>query len=214
MLTDIFEVRLYKERKIERARMLLQRAQIEFREERIPGERGGTLFRFRFPFNAKSFPEAWVFLTDELKEIFVEELFYWDGSIGHRNNLDGRDLTSYRWSSSKQHDADIVQTIATSIGYYVRVREDRRKQNCNYACSFRRKSLSKMTKEDLGPKNHHTGKFVVEQHDRKYCFQVPSSYLVMRRNHQIFVTGNCAGSGNLEAALTPPTPLVQTPDLS
>lgn len=209
---DIYEVRVYKPRKIERARMLLQNAGIDFCENDVAASKErangltGKSFLFRFPFNPKTFPSDWIYLSHELKEAFLDELMCWDGSVQTNENIPNRNggvgtATSKRYSSSKKHDIDLVQMIAHSCDYSTRLREDKRGTSFNYQLSLRSNRFSKMTKEDNSPNVMKTGKFEQVYVDRKYCFETASSYLVLRRNGKMFVTGNCAGTGNLEAAL-------------
>lgn len=201
---DIYEVRVYKERKIERCRKLLNAANIDFVEEVFPTKNknlSGVLFRFRFPMNVKHFPKEWIYLSKSLKEVFLDEIMYWDGSVSERVLPSGCYAINRRYSSSKKEDVDIVQMIAHSCGMSTRIREDKRGKNINYQLSLRSNCFSKMTKENNNPRVMHTGTFTQEIKERKYCFETNSGYLILRRNNKIFITGNCAGTGNLEAAL-------------
>ena len=201
---NIYEVRIYKERKIKRCRRLLTAANIEFIEEFLPAKNrnfSGVLFRFRFPLNVKHFPKEWIYLSKSLKEVFLDEILYWDGSVSEHMLPSGCCAISRRYSSSKKEDVDIVQMIAHSCGMSTRIREDKRGENINYQLSLRSNCFSKMTKENNNPRVMHTGTFTQEIKERKYCFETNSGYLILRRNNKIFITGNCAGTGNLEAAL-------------
>ena len=198
---DIYEVRVYKERKIERCRKLLNTANIDFIEEQTPARNEGlqgVLFRFRFPFNAKYFPKEWIYLSKHLKEVFLQELMYWDGSISKHVISSEEMVLTRRYSSSKKDDIDIVQMIAHSCGMSTRIREDKRGKNINYQLSLRSNCYTKMTKENKNLRVMHTGKFTQEAKERKYCFETNSGYLVLRRNNKIFITGNCSGTGSLE----------------
>lgn len=201
---DIYEVRIYKERKIERCRKLLNATNIDFVEDFLPAKNrnlSGVLFRFRFPMNVKHFPKEWIYLSKSLKKVFLDEIMYWDGSTLECMLPSGRYATHQRYSSSKKEDIDIVQIIAHSCGMSTRIREDKRGKNINYQLSLRSNCYSKMTKENNNPRVMHTGTFTQETKERKYCFETNSGYLILRRNNKIFITGNCAGTGNLEAAL-------------
>ena len=204
---NIYEVRVYKERKIERCRKLLNAANIDFIEKLLPAKNGnisGVLFRFRFPLNAKHFPKEWIYLSKSLKKAFLDEIMYWDGSVSEHILPSGscaKYAKSLRYSSSKKEDIDIVQMIAHSCGISTRIREDKRGENINYQLSLRSNRFSKMTKENNNPRVMHTGTFTQEIKERKYCFETNSGYLILRRNNKIFITGNCAGTGNLESAL-------------
>ena len=201
---DIYEVRVYKERKIERCRKLLNAANIDFVEEVFPTKNKNlscVLFRFRFPMNVKHFPKEWIYLSKSLKEVFLDEIMYWDGSVSERMLPSGCYAMNRRYSSSKKEDVDIVQMIAHSCGMSTRIREDKRGKNINYQLSLRSNCFSKMTKENNNPRVMHTGTFTQEIKERKYCFETNSGYLILRRNNKIFITGNCSGTGNLEAAL-------------
>ena len=185
-------IRVKKERKKERLEWLLKQANIPYKYKYFSKEERHSFF-FENPLNNKLFPCEWLNLTRHLREIFIEEVAYWDG----HTTEDGNTI----YFSSKKHDIDIVQMIAHSIGINAKVNiddrtEKRKNTNISYRLSFKRActnySLSKKNKQHLTMEKSKDG-FC-------YCFNVPSSMLILRRENKIFITGNC-GLGHLSEVL-------------
>ena len=178
-----YQIRVKKSRKKERLRWILENAQIPYKYLEYSGY---SDFRFESPLGCKIFPKEWINLTDELKNIFIEEIKYWDGSV------DGK---SIRYFTSKKEDADIVQFIAHTIGKNVVIKEDKRKNKINYILSFKNKTTPSLAKQ--GSNNV---KMEIPFDNFKYCFTVKTGMLILRRNNYIFITGNCGG-GHLAEVL-------------
>lgn len=178
---SIYVVRLHKERKIARARQILKASGLRYTEHTVKETRkesylDGVYFLIEFPhFNPKEFPNEFFFLNEKCKRVVLDEVLLWDGC----KNSEGQ-----AFFSTNKHNIDIIQFMAASInqGNHVSTYE------CNskpyYRLSFITKTKSSMYKAD-------SAQFNIENTEKKYCFSVPSSYLVLRRNNKIFITGNC-----------------------
>lgn len=191
---DIYEIKVYKQRKKERAVKLLKDAGIDFYQCETNSGHGGIGLKLKFHFdtyNFKHFPQKWIFLDEHLKTVLLDEILHWDGSVRTKEHtVTGQFLTSYRWCSSKKDDADIIQMIATSCGRYAHfvedVRNDDRSKQTNYTISFRDKQFSTLTKKG----DSTTGELFMEYPEMKYGFMAQSGYVVLRRNNHIYITGD------------------------
>lgn len=181
-------VRLKKPRKIDRMRQLLTQAGIPYKE--VPCAPTGFV-RFTFvPPAAKGFYPAWWGASQSQLEIVADECVHWDGSE--------RKSGGKAFSSFAKADADFVQYALSASG--------------------RRASLN--TRSNRGKAEHvvHAkpgnpevglyginGRKIAQNVWRepspdgfKYCFMVPSTFLLLRRNGMIFATGN---TGKTKASL-------------
>jgi len=186
---DCYIISVKKERKKDRIRLLLKNANIEYKES-YKGEYSN--FTFHFPFNPKHFPKEWYHLDEESKHVFIDEIFYWDGSLSVGEFSNGRTSTRKTYSTSKKDDADLVQFIFKTSGYGTYFRTDSREtQKDNYQIA-----LTKITQTKLSNKTSYWSKYKSNNGDRCYCFQVESGMLVARRHNKVFISGNC-GTLNL-----------------
>ena len=78
---DVYRLRFKKQRKIDRMMYLLNQANLEYKMSYEA--RGYTCFTFNFDLvkDCKHFPKEWYNLSKHSKEIILDEIFYWDGSI-------------------------------------------------------------------------------------------------------------------------------------
>ena len=170
-----------KPRKIDRLRGILERLGIEHTEAHNKG--GKT--RFYVP--RRSVPECipnllgphktfgwWVFdLSRELIDVFVDEIFFWDGLWTRKNN----------YSSRIKLNADVVQALCVLSGRRTNVR--RYVPSCG----------SESWQTDITRRDYSMTSNVMIERDRLvedvYCVSVPSSYLLVRRSGKTMVTGNC-----------------------
>lgn len=191
-IRDCYVISVKKERKKIRLRELFEKANLYY-EEKEYGDY--TSFVFHFPyFNAKHFPKEWYNLTRSCKEVIVDEVFNWDGSITESVLPTGKNCIRKTYSTSKKEDADFMQFVflTTGHGCYFRVDDRKHKnQKANYQLAI---TSHKRTK--LLNKTSQFSKTQSTEGDRCYCFQVDSGMLVVRRNNKVFVSGNC-GSKNL-----------------
>ena len=191
---DVYRLRFKKQRKIDRMMYLLNQANLEYKMSYEA--RGYTCFTFNFDLvkDCKHFPKEWYNLSKHSKEIILDEIFYWDGSI-----REGKFGISKSYSTSKKEDADFIMFVINSLGYSSNVREDKRRDKINYEIRYNSISSALIAKH---PKDKGMFLSPAKEGDRCYCFTVDSGMLIVRRNNKIFISSNCSGGGALEQFFT------------
>lgn len=188
-------VRLKKQRKKSRLRQLLKAADIEFTEtsKDYPTAKGYTVFRFTPPIATKHYGPEWWECTDKQRRIIADEVVHWDG------NTDGK---RRRFSTYCEADADFVQYCFASTGSTARasrqVRSRRGRVEIEYTVQVRDNGRPLQI---YGANKGTPAKNMWLENSPdgfKYCFRVPSTFLLFRRNGCIFASGN---TGKTRAAL-------------
>ena len=186
-------VRLKKARKISRFRQLVIATGRSFKERFEPNT-GYTVFSL-LPPRAKGFGASWWAATQHQLELVADEVTHWDGSFRKAGGL--------AFSSYCQADADFIQYAYSASGkrasLAVRQRARRGRLETDYCVH-----ASGTRPPEIGLYGTSNGK--VRQNvwrepspdGFKYCFMVPSTFLLLRRNGCIFATGN---TGKTKAAL-------------
>ncbi len=173
-------VRLKKLRKVERLRKLLQEAKIEYAETypQYPSALGFHVFKFDAPLRVKEFDtQFWSASFEQLRTI-TDEVLHWDGCV----------TRGARYSSFVKASADFVQYAFAATGHTARLltnpRERRGRLETEYVVQIRSAQylFVRGTKETI--------KEAPSTDGFKYCFMVPSTFLVFRRNGCIFLSGN------------------------
>lgn len=171
--------------KKKRLEMLLETTNTTYK--RYDYHTGYSKFIFNPPILTNKIPTEWAtILTKKQCEIVMDEIVFWDGSIKNKGRM--------QYFSRHKTDIDTLQFIAARLGIRTSISEDVRKdRNTVYSCLFSREKTDLVS---LG----HTKKLkrVKSKDGFKYCFEVPSSFLVLRRNNRIFVTGNTGKNAGLE----------------
>lgn len=160
-----------KKRKIKRAKNLLEKAGIEFNV--FEYKYNITRISFLSPFKFKIL-NLWGANRNQL-EIICSEVLKWDGT----------ESDNIYFTRSKQ-SADFVQYCFSATGKRATITTDFRESGIDY-----RVVVSENIKIGISGTPKTLMKKVKDHNGRKYCFTVPSSFLVMRRNGNIFITGNC-----------------------
>lgn len=106
-------------------------------------------------------------------DIFLEEVQLWDGSFTRRNS----------YSSSIKQNTDWVQALQVLSGIRANVREYK-------ARSGRSNWQTDQTNRDYSLTTNIARRFEACD-ETVYCVSVPSSYVVVRRNGRVMVTGQC-----------------------
>ena len=175
-------LRLKKERKIHRAVILLDLAAINYSVKLRKD--GVTVIRFIPPIYKKGLDQFWGASKYQLG-IIADEAIHWDGNQ--------KDQVFY---TRNKKEADFIQYANMSIGYRTSLIDDKRKGEIDYR-------LFRFEGDKVGisgtPKTKM--KYVKSKDGFKYCFTVPSSFLVLRRNGYVFITGNC-GMAAVKTSLT------------
>ncbi len=169
--TNYVSIRLKKQRKIERLLSLLSMCKIEYKiKDCLP--LGFKKITFYSPIKIKSFDLFWKSSLKQLK-IINDEVLFWDGD--QKNT----------YFTTNKGSADFIQYVFSSCGYRSTICEDNHKEGtlC-YVVHRTDRTLAHFCKETKINK-------LVPKDGFKYCFTVPSSFLVLRRQDRIFITGNC-----------------------
>lgn len=179
-------IRLKRARKIERLRALLVDAKIPF-WERPCAPSGFTKFAFEPPMVKGFGPEWWACNQPQL-EVVADEAAHWDGSAA-------KGARGVRFTGTKQ-DADFIQYAWSATGKRASLAQDTRSPDV----------WSVTASDRVEPGLYGRTATKVADNVRlepspdgfKYCFMVPSTFLILRRNGCIFATGN---TGKTAAAL-------------
>jgi hypothetical protein len=184
--TSRCQVRIKKERKKERIRVLLATARIEFseRSKDYPSAQGFTIFTFTAPRREKEFGVFWWGATEAQLKIIIDEVQHWDSTP--------RRADAFSFSTAIERSADFIQYAAVATKRVAALkcttRERRRKVEKEYIVYVRGHG------KPLGIINGTTGapntKIVPSVTGRCYCFSVPSTYIIFRRRGCVFVSGN------------------------
>ena len=190
--TKLCYFNLKKVRKIERLQRLLQRVGVEYKISNSENS-GYTKISFYAENCTKSYKD-WMFCSKADAEVIFDEQKYWDGNFETKCNR----LPIFNTSSKT--DADVMQYIGNICGYRSSVSVTDRVGESFKDGTYTRKSVEYrvlFTEQTnirlLGYKGGVKSCFKQEKSvdGLKYCFTVPSGFLLLRRNGQVFVTGNC-----------------------
>lgn len=169
-------IRIKKNRKKVRLRALLQKAGIEYAEK--PCVDDFVRISFIPPKLTKKYGADWYSCTTHQKEIICDEVGHWDGSFGKSGGIG--------FSTGSKLCADFIQFCFSSTRRRAYMSGNQRPgRNPEYWVhaigTGRTGNLAYLGK----------GKRInVGLRGRKYCFEVPTHYLVLRRNGNVFITGN------------------------
>lgn len=188
-----------KERKQLRLEELLKNANIEFVKHKSQTD-GYYDYYFKAPRKEKVFTEEWYNCNKHQREVIADEVLLWDGSVNGKRR---------RFSTTIKESADFVQFVFSSLGVRATIktldRRGREKVDKNTGKVYVTKSIeyevnlsSRSNLISMGHFHNVENKTKIEEvatvDGYKYCFTVPSSMLVLRRNGKIFITGNSGKS--------------------
>ena len=188
---NTIRLNLKKERKKERARLLLKNAKIIYKE-RIIKETGYSVFTYKFKHSLKDLSFLYMLNKKQIDEL-VYDIIFWDGS---NPNLNKSNYISATFHGNKK-DAEAAQyALSIATGKYVSIYRDKRKyaKEDIYSCrvSSNNKSFIKTRRND-GVKPAEIS--LVEPEDgRHYCFETSTGFWLMRQNNHIYPTGNSGKS--------------------
>ena len=170
---NFVELHFRKERKIQRAISLLEKANIKYNLS--VWKDGTTNISFHVIKEIdKTLKKYWEANHNQL-EIVAEECLLWDGYKGYRSS----------YSTTIKENADVIQYafIATDIRASIYLsKNDRPNQNdCYMVIPTKNKYVGYNIKPAIEP----------SVDGFKYCFTTQEGYFVCRRNDYTFITGNC-----------------------
>lgn len=173
----------------ERLVMLLGRSGIEFTtggSQKRPTE---VWFAFKPPRSTKTYAEWGWELSERQLKIVVDELQYWDGLF------EGAD---YRFSSTDKRDADFIQYAVHATGGRATISKETYIQPNGEDCYCVHIALPGSYKAKVMLRGDTTSiERVLSLDGLKYCFTVPTGFLVVRHDGRVFISGN---SGKTTAA--------------
>ena len=173
-------VRLQKSRKKIRLRELLKAAGIPYKERQEPAAPADMVnFCFAAPRRDKEFTEFYWGASKQQLAIISEEIFYWDGTLTQS--------TPQFYTTSKS-TADFAQYALVASGRTTSMQISDRPNTKRLYTLTSRKHSALLEMRNRSPQQSIT---VEKTSDgKKYCFEVPSGFLVYRRNGCVFVSGN------------------------
>lgn len=180
--TELCYVGLKKKRKIKRMKWLLKINNIDYRIK-------DGFFIFYAPFRMKHYPKEWYKMNTLQFEIVLDEMKYWDGCQFEKGHVPS-------FCTTCKSDADFIQFAYTSCGYsaYITTRDRRNKRKYIVDHWIKSEKISYNVCSGINSNKVSLRKAKVEPYKTKdgkmYCFTMPSTMWIMRRNDKIIVTGN------------------------
>lgn len=198
--TKYIRINLKKERKKERLIRILERMNIQY--EKKDKDNGYSIFTFKFEKAVKKFDFNWLYLPKNKKMALFNEIPYWDGSI--KTNPSGYS----KYHSTDKHNADFIQMLASSLNIRATIlKDDRvglplkekyiRKSICYTVIFTDRKTVGIGNQSKIENRDKCIS-YIETEDGFEYCFRVPSGMLILRRNDNIFITGNCGKSTTIK----------------
>lgn len=183
-------VRLKKQRKKLRLRQLLTAAGAQWteREQNTATAQGYTVFTFHAPNNKKVFDaEFWGASGGQLR-VIAEEVLHWGSCMGGGNRGD-------RFFTHEKASADFIQYAMCATGRTARIlshtRCRRGRSETEYVVQIRNNGRPLQIKGHSSGGVRRRSMWVEPSTDGfKYCFMVPSTFLLFRRNGCVFASGN------------------------
>lgn len=179
-------VRLKKARKVVRLRRILAEAGIKANERVCGGATPGfTVFSFDAPRREKEFTAFWWAASQTQLEIIADELPHWDAAVSPRPSAGIRFSTFIEATAHFAQYAFAAAKRPTSLDYTFRNRTaENRGMMVEYVVH------AQADDKLIGPGRKDSVYAAPNKEGFKYCFEVPSSYLLLRHNGYIFATGN------------------------
>ena len=181
--TNLCVLRLKRDRKVFRIRKILTAAGISYTEKECDNE----FYKFTFlsPTRDKKFSSDYWECSQEQIDVIYDEVLHWDGSFSIGNRF-------ARFTSVEKESIDFVQAVFNSKGHICSISEDYDDKYRNGRCYelIIRKPDSGLL--HISGNNTDTRSINIEPSTDgfKYCFSVPSTFLLFRRNGCVFASGN------------------------
>lgn len=169
-------MKLKKERKIKRLKMLLDKCGIEYKTGTDTD--GCALFFFYTPVRVKEYSPEWYNCPSD---IFCDEVLRWDGTAKEQE-----------YYTNSKNNADMVQFHFSNAGYRATISQNKSKLPLIlYTVHYSTATFIGFIQDGQKPEK------IKAPDGYKYCFTVPSSFIVVRKNNKIFITGNCGKSNTI-----------------
>lgn len=184
-------VRLKKPRKIERMKALLSKVW-PARATPTPCQPAGFVkFSFRPPLS-KGFGPEWYSCTAAQLAIVVDEAVHWDGSVGIGSR-------GFRFTGTKA-DVDFMQFACAATGRRSTIHQDKRSSDL-WDLTVDGGEDTTVGLIQRGSKREPNVRYEPSPDGFKYCFMVPSTFLMVRRNGCIVASGNTGKTNSVLWAL-------------
>jgi len=174
-------IRLAKKIKIKRLKKLFRETKIKY-HFRIDTD-GQSSFEFQAPIGTKHFTKQFWKASFEQRKIICDEVQYWDASIrpGNRGPI---------YFCQHKDDADFIQYcfVSTNRRAVIKIGKNRGYKTTSYMVSVVGDGNTGNYAHIGRYKNNITKTFSPDGY--KYCFEVPSKFLILRRNGCVFISGN------------------------
>lgn len=135
----------------------------------------------------------WWFVTKttiEQKKFIIEEMVHWDGNhVPNRNQ--------YEYASKIKHNADVIQTVASTCGYMSTI--TKRSKVINQKECFWYKVSILFNKHYVNAQAYEKHKKICSVKKMVYCVTVPTGMILIRQHNRISVTGNCDCAALIES---------------
>lgn len=183
-----WRIRVKKDRKKDRMRKLILNCGLELDERIYNDDITYSNFYVPLDFGCKLFPVEFYNFDTTSKNVFCEEVLLWDGTTVTKTDA---------YFTTLEHNLNIVQFLFSSIGYktssHVSHKNRERPLFSLYICNTKYRTICVNPK--LFPNRKNSLVTRIESKDGfKYCFTVDTGALILRRDGEIFITGNCAKS--------------------
>lgn len=186
-----------KDRKCKRIQELAVKAGIPLAYERKAGSKYSKkpihVFHAIAPAKCKVFDSRWYSLNSKQLFAVASEIFYWDGHI---------DSSCCEFYTIHKESATFVQYALTACGWPARIRYQESKKLYRVIALKSTCWHNDVTPEGFSARDEMFMKKwktfdtieKVPVRMTSYCFRVPTGYLILRRNGNIFVSGNSGKS--------------------
>jgi superfamily II DNA or RNA helicase len=180
-------VRLKRDRKIARMEALLAAAAIPYkvRAQNTATAQGFRVYSFQAPWRIKEYDERFWSASISQRLLIAEEVVHWDGCA--RNGAKG-----VSFSTTSKLSADFIQYVWCSLGRTTRILEDARDKYRAGVCYTVQARIRQDAWGLVSPCARKRATMWREPSTDgfKYCFSVPSTFLLFRRNGCVFASGN------------------------
>lgn len=178
-------MRLKKARKIIRIKTLLEQAGIPFNKRQCNGAPDFQVITFEAPRRQKEFESDWWRCTQSQLEIIADELPHWDSAE------DKRPSSGTRFSTFIKSTADFAQYAFSAAKRPSSLTFNYRDRTAEGRGTMLEYVVHARAKDQLVGPGRADSVFEIDNPEGfKYCFEVPTSFLLLRHNGYIFATGN------------------------
>jgi hypothetical protein len=176
-------IRIKKTRKIERLRALLIKGSVEYDEHTCGGQPDFQVFRFDAPFRQKEFEDNWWSASQRQLELIADELPHWDSAERKADAISFSSFSEKSANFAQYAFAAAKHPASLTFSYRNRTKEGRGTM-LEYVVHARAED------KFIGPGRKDCIYEVDNPEGFKYCFEVPTTFLLLRHNGYIFATGN------------------------